>query len=242
MQLKHKLLTALLILIFVASAGVVVAQDSADADELEIADADESIALSEETDEPLAAEQDAEVLAASEQDSSSEDSKDSTSLDIKVEVLDKNPKVGDEIRVKITVKNTGKNPANDVLAGFSFTDLYENPDFSFKLVDDGGYDVSSAEGGYEVNFGFLDAGDTKEVIFTFLATEAGTKKIFSNVVSDNSELEPESEDSVTFTVSEKSSESTKAKASTSKTLHATGNPLALLALALFCLVPYYRRK
>lgn len=234
MKIKNKLLAALLIFAFIASMSAVVAQDSADISQELAAD---------DITETIAADENDGILTASEDDeqTAEEDVADdpTTSLGIKVEVLDKNIKAGDTFRLKVSVKNLGNAPANNVLAGFSFVDLYENLDTSFKLVDDGGYAITPADGGYEIEFGFLDAGDTKDVILTFLATESGTKKIVSLVTSDDSILEPDSEYETTITVGEKASS---AKAASAKTLHETGNPLALLAIALCCMVPFIRRK
>ncbi len=241
MNIKNKLLATLLVLVFIVSISSVVAEDVADADKLAVDNADGTIAVSENPDEVLAAEENTQTQA-SEASAAATDSDTSnlTSISINVEVLDKNIKVGDKVRVKITVTNWGDYPADDVLAGFSFTDLQENLDTSFKFIDDGSYDVTQADGGYEIGFGFLGAGDTKSVVLTFLATEAGTKKIFALVTSDDSIQEPDSQFETNITVSANSASN--AKASTSKTLPATGNPLALLALSLFCIVPYYRRK
>lgn len=241
MNIKNKLLATLLIFVFIVSISVVVAEDVADADELAIDNADETIAVSEDSDEPLAAEENTEIQDVEEPPTTTVgDESNLTSIAINVEVLDKNIKVGDKVKVKVTVINWGDYPANDVVAGFSFVDLQENLDSSFKFIDDGRYAVSQADGGYEVDFGFLGAGDTKSVVLTFLATEEGTKYIVALVTSDNSIQEPDSQFNTTITVSANSTSN--AKASTSKTLHATGNPLALLALSLFCIVPYYRRK
>jgi hypothetical protein len=236
MNIKNKLLAILLVCVFIASVGSVVAQDVGDAaDELAVDNTDETIAVDE--DETLAADDDDAPAA----DATGEDGDDTqlTSVGIRVDILDKNIKVGDKVRVKITVVNFGDYPANNVKAGFSFTDLMENPDNSFKLLNGDEYALTEADGGYEIDFGFLGAGDTKEVILLFLATEAGTKKIFSLVTSDDSIMEPDSYFDTTITVGESAANN---KVSAAKTLPEAGNPLALLAIALFCLVPLYRRK
>ena len=252
LNIKNKLLATLLILVFVASAGVVFAEDTAEADELAIDNADElavdnsdeTLALSEEANEPLAAQENEEVLAAdSSASTTGADSSKSPKLTVDVEILDKNIKVGDKFRVKVTVKNTGNGPANSVAAGFSFTDLLENPDASFKLVDKGSAAVMSADSGYQINIDYLGAGETEEFVLTFLATESGTKYIFADVASDESEGHQDDATNTTITVGENSDSSNgNVKASAAKTMHATGNPLALLALSLLCIVPYYRRN
>ena len=210
---------------------------------MSIEEVDDVIAVSND-DQVIAAEEDEGIIADDDDTSGDEDDEELTSLAIHVDVLDKNPKVGDEVRVKITVTNWGDNSADNVQAGFSFVDLGENPDSSFKLVDDGGYAVTPYDGGYVVDFGFMAAGETEEVILVFLATQRGTKKIVASVTSDDSIMEPDSYYDTNITVSGDSSsaDNSKAKSSASKTLPATGNPLALLALALFCIVPYYRRR
>lgn len=251
MKIKNKLFVLLLIFIFMASVSSVVAEDSAVADDsISVSEGvDESPVVSESSDDsPVAADSnagdDTETSATGDSDTADDaDSENLTSISIKVDVLDKNPKVGDKVKVKITVENSGKYAANDVVAGFSFTDLYGNIDGSFKLIDDGGNAVSQADGGYEVEFGFLGSGDTKYVILTFLATEAGTKNIVTLVTSDNSIQEPDSQYNTSITVSESpSAEKNVAKASASKSLPAAGNPIALLALASLCLIPCLRRK
>lgn len=239
MNIKTKLLAALLIFVFVASISAAVAEDSADADQLAVDDVNDAIAVDED-DDTVSDEEDGEDEDAVGASPDDEDS-DLTSLAITAEVLDKNPKAGDNVRVRVTVTNWGDNPADNVLAGFGFLDMEGNPDVSFRLVDDGGYDVSEADGGYEIDFGFLGAGESQDVILTFLATEAGTKQIVAIVTSDNSILEPDSMFNTTVTVGENPQSKAKA-ASSAKSLPATGNPLALLALSLFCLVPYCRRK
>lgn len=235
MNIKSKLLATLLILVFLVSIGSVVAEETTDvSDNLAVEDVSETIAVDDDSDDQAAPEE--ETTATGED-------LDTTSLSVKVEVLDKNIKVGDQFRVKISVKNIGKNHAEDVIAGFAFTDLKENMDSSFKLVDDGGYAVSPFDGGYLIEFGFLGAGDYENVILTFLATEAGEKHIFASVAADNSVDVPSSFDNTTITVSADSEDNANNdKAAASKALPATGNPLALLAIALVCIVPYCRRK
>lgn len=238
MNIKNKLLALLLVFVFVASVGSVVAQDVADtAGELAVNDIGETIAVADENAEtPLAAENE----QASETDDVYDD--EMTSIAIRVDVLDKNIKVGDKVRVKVSVVNWGKYPTDNVIAGFSFTDLRDNPDSSFKLLDGQDLALTEADGGYEIDFGFLDAGDTKEVILTFLATEAGTKRIYALVDSDNSIMEPDNYFDTTVTVSENAADNNMNKVSAAKTLPEAGNPLALLAIALCCIVPLYRRK
>lgn len=253
LNMKTKLLAALLIFVFVASVSSVVAEDVADAsEELAIDNVDETIAVSEDV-EPLAAEEetqdtstdgDTEPTEPTEPTETTEitstDYSNMTSVGVIVKVLDKNVKVGDKVRVKITVKNFGDKPAENVRTEFSFSDLQGNPDFSFKLLNAKEFDIEEFDGGYVLDFGFLGAGETEDVILTFLATEAGDKAISIYVHSDNTIDEPDSWCNDTFTVSAGSV--AKDKAAASKTLHATGNPLALLAIALFCIVPYYRRR
>lgn len=239
--MKNKLLAALLITVFMVSISAVVAQDVGDVDELAIDNTDETIAVSEDSEETLAAEENTDTLAASEDDESltAADTSDGTDVDIKVTVLDKNPKVGDKFRVKITLTNLGSNDAKNVEAQFSFEDIYENVDSSFKLVDSD-HDVDEVDGGYVITLPSLAGGSTEEIILTFIATTSGDKNVAASVSSDNSMEVHYAND--TFTVSESSSGNKNAQSSASKTLPATGNPLALLALSLFCIVPYYRRK
>lgn len=238
--MKSKLLAALLITVFMVSISAVVAEDVADTDKLAVDNTDETIAVSEDSEETLGAEENTDTLAAGEDDESltAADS-DGTDVDIKVTVLDKNPKVGDKFRVKITLTNLGSNDAKNVEAQFSFEDIYENVDSSFKLVDSD-HDVDEVDGGYVITLPSLAGGSTEEIILTFIATTSGDKNVAASVSSDNSMEVHYAND--TFTVSESSSGSKNAQSSASKTLPATGNPLALLALSLFCIVPYYRRK
>ena len=232
MNIKEKLLATLLIFVFLVSISAVVAQDTADvSDNLTLENDDEAIAVSEDT-EPLAAQSDEETAT-------SDVSYDNTTLSVKVEVLDKNVKVGDTFRVKVTVRNTGENHAENVIAAVAFADLNEKQDKSFKLVDDDDYNVQSEDGLFLIPIGFLGSGDYEEVILTFLATEPGEKIVAAAVLADNMDFSPDMVDNTTITVSEDSSNHA---AAASKTLPATGNPLALLAIALICIVPYCRRK
>lgn len=241
LKMKNKLLAALLISVFLLSVSSVVAEDVANADELAIDNADETIAVSENNDEPLAAEENTETLAASEDDQtlSSATTSDGTDVDIKVIALDKNPKVGDKVRIKIILTNLGSNDAKNVEAQFSFSDIYENVDATFKLVDST-HKVDEIDGGYVIKLDSLAGASTEEIIITFIATTSGTKHVDASVFSDNSMEVHYAND--TFTVSESSNSNKNAQSSVSKTMHATGNPLALLALSLFGIVPYYRRK
>lgn len=237
-----------------ASVSAVVAEDTVDADELAIADAEEAVAVSDAVDEPLAADASEEALAAVENDeplaateessSAGDDNQTLASVGISVEVLDKNIKVGDKFKVKVTVVNSGKITAKNVIVGLSYTDILENPDATFKLLDAGIYDAKDAEAGWQIDLGDMAPGETHEIILTFLATESGTKYIVADVNADNSISEPDSETNTTITVGENqnSASNAKSKAAASKTLPATGNPLALLALALCCMVPYCRRN
>ena len=152
MNIKNKLLIALLLLVFVASVGAVMAEDTEIPNELATAVADEAIAVTEGSDEALAVDESEkalaainneenlaaadnddslaavdndETLAAGDESSSSSDEQTLASLGIRVEVLDNNVKVGDKFRVKVTIVNSGKIPAESVAAGLSFTDLSE---------------------------------------------------------------------------------------------------------------------
>lgn len=233
LKIKNKLFATLLILVFIVSVSTVVAEDTADVEEL---------AVDNSEDIELTSEDDIEPLTASGEDDD-ESSENLTSIAIRVDVLDK-VKVGDLFRLKVTVINWGDYPADNVQAGFSFTDLLENPDSSFILVDDGGYAVFPYDGGYVVEFGFLGAGESQDVILTFLATEAGTKKIFALVTSDNSIMEPDNYFDTTITVSgDDSGSGNNNEVSAANELLPTGNPIAILAMALLCcIVPLYRRK
>ncbi len=231
MNIKDKLLATLLIFVFLVSISAVVAQDTADiSDNLAVENVDDAIAVSEDA-EPLTVESDEESVTADGVDS------ETTSLSVEVEVLDKNVKVGDTFRVKVTVRNTGENHAESVVAGVAFGDLNEKLDASFKLVDDDGYEVYTENGVYVIPLGFLGAGDYEEIVLTFMATEPGEKIIAATVLAENSE-----EISVANTTITVSGDSSNHAAAASKTLPATGNPLVLLAIALICIVPYCRRK
>lgn len=241
MNIKKKLLAALLISVFIASIGAVVAEDVADADKLAADNSEETISVSKESNEPLAAEENTETLAAGNNDETlnAAAGDEGTDVDIKVVVLDKNPKVGDKVRVKLILTNLGSNDAKNVKAQFSFTDIYENLDASFKLIDSD-HDVDEVDGGYIVTLDSLAGEGTEEILLTFLATASGEKRVFADVFADNAMEVHYAND--TFTVSESSSSNGNAQSRAAKTMHATGNPLALLALSLFCIVPYYRRN
>ncbi len=240
MNIKKKLLAALLISVFIASIGAVVAEDVADADKLATDNTEETISVSEQNDETLAAEENTETLAAENDETLHAAAGDEgTDVDIKVEVLDKNPKVGDTVRVKLILTNLGSIDAKNVKAQFSFTDLNEDLDATFKLIDSD-HDVEEAGGGYVVTLDSLAGGSTEEILLTFLATASGEKRVVADVFADNAMEVHYAND--TFTVSESSSSNGNAQSRAAKTMHATGNPLALLALSLLFIVPYYRRN
>ena len=65
----------------------------------------------------------------------------------------------------------------------------------------------------------------------------------ADVASDESEGHKDDTDNTIINIGESSgSDDVKINAHAGKTMHATDNPLALLAWSLFCIVPYYRRK
>ena len=252
--MKTKLLPILLVLVFAMSISCVVAEDtSAIPEDLSAADSedviaatadDDALAASESADETLGATQD-DATAAENSNSDPTEGIDTTFCSIKIDVLDKNYKVGDKVKVKITVTNTGIIPAEDVLVGLSFSDLQGNPDTSFKLIDDGKYAISNVEGGYEIEFGHLEPNDSQTIILTFLATQPGQKIIYASVTGDNVDSSKEAFDSyanATITVVADEGAAGGVEQSSSKML-ATGNPLAILALALLTLAaPYCRRR
>lgn len=91
MNIKNKLVIALLISVFILSVSAVVAEDVADGDELAIDNAGETIAVTEDNDEPLAAEENKETLTAEQNDETltAAASDEATDVDIKVVVLTK---------------------------------------------------------------------------------------------------------------------------------------------------------
>ena len=251
--MKTKLLPILLILVFAMSISCVVAGDnSAIPEDLSAADDGEIVAAAADDEVLSAAESSDETLGATQDDTTAADENadptegiDTTFCSVKIDVLDKNYKVGDKVRVKITVTNIGIIPAEDVVVGLSFTDPQGNPDGSFKLLDNGKYAISQVEQGYEIQFGHLEPNESQTIILTFLATEPGQKIIHASVTGDNvenSEQAFEMYDNATITVVADESAAGNSEQSSSKML-ATGNPLAILALALLTLVvPYYRRR
>lgn len=239
MKLKNKLLAILLIFVFIASVGSAVAEDVSDAsNELEIDNVDEAVSEDDDgTDEELEEEEygDDEEL---EETDGVDGEEETTTCAISIEVLDK-PVAGDTFRIKVTVVNTGDADAENVRGVVTFADIQGKIDQGFKLVDDGGASVTEINGGYAIDFGFLEAGDSKDVILTFLATESGPKMIVGAVTGDNVEVTDESFCHVIIYVAEPDAPRVSAS---SETLPATGNPLALLALALLAIVPLYRRR
>ena len=254
LNMKSMLLATLLILVFITSTSIVFAENAQDSEKLTIDDADETItasenpektlAISEDDDETLAVPESEETLVASSSDSTSDsDSSKSPKLTVDIEVLDKNIKVGDKFRVKVTIKNVRNARANSVVSGVGVTDLLENPDATIKLLDAGLYNVQDTETGWEIYIDYIDPGVTHEVLLTFEATESGKKIMGADVVSDESEGHQDDTDNTIISIGESSdSDDVKINAHAGKTMHATGNPLALLALSLFCIIPYYRRK
>lgn len=248
MNIKNKLLVLLLIFVVVASISAVSAAVVDDSQGTGEGTGGGSDLLSANTDTTTLGEgdsQDTEDLTTGDDapivDASAEEPL--TSVAVRVEVLEKNIKVGDQFRVKVSVENFGEYPAEDVVAGFSFLDRFGNPDFSNKLVDDAGTALTEVDGGYILEFGFLAPGETQSVILKFLATEPGEKIIVAAVTADNTIMEPDSYSNASFIISENPNIAKHTeKIAEAKTLPATGNPLALLALGLLCLVPCLRRR
>ena len=241
LKIKTKLLAVLLMLVFIASVGSAVAEDVA-SEEISVFQDVEKIAVDEQT-APVEQTEDETLLADAEDESG--DSPGQTSCSVKIEVLDKNIKVGDEFRVKITATNLGPNDAYDAQVGVSFADLQGNIDGSFKLIDDGTYDITEADGGYVIGFGDIMNGESSDVILTFLATESGKKIIVAAVGGDNIERNDLVFANTTISVADSGNNDNSAdnkQKSAAKTMPAAGNPLALLALAVFTIVPFYRRN
>ena len=243
-----------MVLVFAISISCVVAEDTSSIPEnLSASDSedvvavtvdDDALAASESADDALGATQD-DAAAAGNSNSDPTEGIDTTFCSIKIDVLDKNYKVGDKVKVKITVTNIGIIAAEDVLVGLSFTDLQGNPDTSFKLIDDGKYAISNVEEGYEIEFGHLEPNESQTIILTFLATQPGQKIVHASVTGDNVDNSKEAFEAyanATITVVADEGAAGDVKHSSSKML-ATGNPLAILALALLALVvPYCRRR
>ncbi len=229
----------LLIFVFIASVGTAVAEDvSDDSNELKIDNVDEVVSVDEESDIlDEETEEDEDIAAV---DDEEEEETEYTTLSIKVDVLDK-PVAGETFRLKVTVTNTGDADAENVRAGVSFADLKGAIDKSFILVDDEDIGVTEKEGIYIIDFDYIGAGESDEVTLTFLATQGGLKMVGAVVKADNSIPTEESEYYTFIDVAENSNDEIKANAAT-QTLPATGNPLVLLALALFAIVPCYRRR
>ena len=93
---------------------------------------------------------------------------------------------------------------------------------------------------------FLGPNESESVTLTFLAPEPGKKMIFASVSGDNVDSSEEASDAYTNTtitvVADETADNSHAKHYSSSKMLATGNPLALLALALLVLVPYCRRR
>jgi hypothetical protein len=221
-------------LVFIASVGSAVAEDVA-SEEISVFQDVEKIAVDEQT-APVEQTEDDALLADAEDESG--DSSGQTSCSVKIEVLDKNIKVGDEFRVKITATNLGPNDAYDAQVGVSFADLQGNIDGSFILIDDGEYDITEADGGYVIGFGDIINGESTSIILTFLATESGEKIIVADIGGDNIEENDLVFANATISVADNGNNynSTDKHKSAAKTMPATGNPLALLALAVFAIV------
>lgn len=239
MKLKNKLLAILLIFVFIASVGSAVAEDVSDAsNELEIDNVDEVVSEDDDgTDEELEEEEYGDDEGLEETDGV-DGEEETTTCAISIKVLDK-PVAGDTFRIKVTVVNTGDADAENVRGVVTFADIQGKIDQGFKLVDNGGASVTQVNGAYAIDFGFLEAGDSKDVILTFLATESGPKMIIGGVTGDNVEVTDESFCYVIIDVAEPAAPTVSAA---SETLPATGNPLVLLALALLAIVPLYRRR
>lgn len=249
--MKNKIIVILLILSFVISISCAFAEDSDNAQtEIGIADDD---ALSESEVESVSAPQDKNDLDASDEEApdapsvdADEEIPDYTEGTLKIEVLNHNYKVGDKVKVRITVTNLGPYDAENVKVGFGFSDKYENPDGSLKLIDDGKYAVSKYDTGYYLDFGFLGKNSSKSVVLTFKATETGKKTVQAGLSGDY--FITDEYDNDTFTVTKKSISKSNSKTNTTKkegdisTNVPAGNPIALLLLSLFCVVPYCFRR
>ncbi len=226
----------------------------------EIGTADEE-ALSVSEDESVSATQDESDLTLS---STSEDTleasdevpQDAPSIDadeeipdytegtLKIEVLDHNYKVGDKVKIRFTVSNLGPYDAENVKVGFGILDEFENPDFSLKFIDDGKYAVTQYDTGYYLDFGFLGKNSSKSVVLTFLATESGEKSIEGGLEGDYFITDEYDADDFSVTKDPNSNSNSKSvkKATGAATNIAAGNPIAVLLLSLFCIVPYCLRR
>lgn len=240
LELKNKLLAILLIFVFIASVGSAVAEDVSDAsNELEIDNVDEAVSVDDDGTDDELEEDEGDYEDDPDEVDGAEDEEESTTCAISIDVLDK-PVAGDTFRIKVTVTNTGDADAENVRGVVTFADIQGKIDKGFKLVDNGGATVTEVNGAYAIDFGFLEAGDSKDVILTFLATESGPKMIVGGVTGDNVQITDESFCYVIIDVAEPAAAPKVSAAS--ETLPATGNPLALLALALLAIVPIYRRR
>lgn len=113
------------------------------------------------------------------------------------------------------------------------------------MIDDRTYDITEADGGYVIGFGDIMNGESSDVILTFLATESGKKIIVAAVGGDNIERNDLVFANTTISVADSGNNDNSAdnkQKSAAKTMPAAGNPLALLALAVFTIVPFYRRN
>lgn len=235
----NKKILVMLLFVFVVAMGSVVAADSANTtDDLNAADSDDKLEVAPADDELAASSDDPEGDALSK-----------TEAEIEVKVLDKNPKVGDKLRVQFTVKNTGVHRAPKLTVGMSFSDIFGNPDPSVKLYDFGTYDYKETDGGFVVDFGEFAAGESRTVICLFKLTGSGKKVINANVDGPNVSNSQDSSafDNDTFTVSENPAADSADSSNNEQNLNsektaATGNPIVVLLVALLGLGTCYRKK
>ena len=247
--MKNKILAILLVFAFVMSVSCVFAEDVANApsdmgttddDALSLSEDGNALDESSDSEDALKESEDADSDAPS--TDASKENPNKTDATVKIEVLNHNYKVGDKVKVRITVTNLGPYDAENVKVGFGFLDELENPDFSLKLIDDGKYAVRKYDTGYYLDFGFLGKNSSKSVVLTFLATESGKKTIQGGLEGDYFTTDEYDNDTFTVTKNSNSNSNTAKKEGDVATNVPAGNPIALLLLSLFCMVPYCLKR
>lgn len=239
--MKNKILVMLLLLVFISSVSCVVAADANDSNSL--ATDDNDIILADEDSGELADSGDDLTTTGTLEDDGDDADTGVPSLYMTLSTSKDTFKVGDTVKLHVTVKNVGKVDAPDVLASIGLTDNL------LKFLE--GY-VPIADmddmGNINIHIGFLAAGETYEADIPFEAIKSGEEIIYGTVTSG-----PESDHNdprITINildadpVEKQTTAPQKVEAKdTAKTLPATGNPVAILGLVVVLLscIPYFRR-
>lgn len=239
--MKNKILIMLLLIVFISSVSCVVAAD-ANSDNSLATDDNDIILTDEDSGELADSGDDLLTTGPLEDDGDGEDVV--PTLYMTLSTSKDTFKVGDIVKVHVTVKNVGKVDATDVLASIGLSGN------QLKFLE--GY-VPIADmddmGNVNIHIGDLAAGETYEAYIPFEAIKSGEVILYGTVTNGAECVHNDPRITITLLDADpvdkqtKSPQKVEAK-NAAKTLPATGNPVAILGLVVVLLscIPYFRRK